>query len=108
MLAWNYANPYFLELKYEDLIIDVDLRLFQRLFEFLGFEKQHTRQLLEIAYANSLFSGQVEEPGHIRSGESRQWQNYFTQAHHQRFVELFKDALIRLGYEKDGMRWRAR
>lgn len=32
MLAWNYANPHFIELKYEDLIMDVDLRLFQKLY----------------------------------------------------------------------------
>ena len=61
-------QPFFFELKYEDLIMDENLRRFHKLFEFLGFEQQQMQRLLKIAYANSLFSRQVKKLGHIRCG----------------------------------------
>lgn len=101
MLAWNYATPEFIEVKYEDLIEDVDLMLFHRIFSFLGFPGKCIPQLLEIAYAASMFSGNVSKSVHVRSGKARQWEEYFNRRHKTRFVELFGDALVRLGYEKN-------
>jgi hypothetical protein len=102
MLAWNYANPNFYEAKYEDLIADVALRRFQDIFAFLRFPEDQMDELLQIAFANSLFSGQVTAPpGHIRSGQPGQWRMFFTKTIHRRFLELFGDVLIRLGYERN-------
>jgi len=101
MLNWNYTRSSFYEMKYEDLIKDTDLMLFHKLFCFLGFPGSVIPSLLAISYNNSLFSGQHRKSVHIRSGETNQWKNYFKPSHKDRFLELFGDALIRLGYEKD-------
>lgn len=101
MLAWRYTDPRFFEAKYEDLIADTDLHLFRGVFLFLGFPRDRLDRTLEIVYRNSLFSGLVQDPGHVRSGRPRQWEHYFTAAHGRMFLDLFGNALIRLGYERD-------
>jgi hypothetical protein len=101
MMEWDYSRPSFFELKYEELIADLDLQLFYKVFLFLGFPGSAIPSLLAIAYNNSLFSGRVRESLHVRSGDQQQWKKYFTQKHKQRFLELFGDALIVLGYEDD-------
>lgn len=101
MLKWNYNNSSFIEVKYEQLISDSNLTLFHEIFVFLGFPGSSIPQALRIAYDNSLFSGMVNNPRHIRSGKARQWKDMFTSAHKTRFLELFGDALIKLGYENN-------
>lgn len=102
MLAWNYANQRFYEAKYEDLIEDVELRRFREIFAFLRFPESEMEELLRIAYDNSLFSGKLSaSTEHIRSGRPRQWHSYFTKSLHHEFLDLFGDALVRLGYEQD-------
>ena len=101
MMKWNYALPSFFELKYEDLMSDTDLTLFQKAFTFVGFPESVLPRLLAIAYSKSLFSGQPEKSGHIRSGAARQWEKYFKRRHKDRFLEIFGHVLIRLGYEAD-------
>lgn len=100
MLSWDYSRSSFFELKYEDLIEDTQLMLFHEVFIFLGFPGSLIPHLLSIAYENSLFSGLVESD-HVRSGKKDQWRRFFQQNHKDRFLELFGDALIRLGYETD-------
>lgn len=104
MLRWDYADDRFMNIKYEDLIVDYDLKEFKKIFTFLGFSGSEIPACLECAYNNSLFSGKVKKSVHVRSGKSSQWKTHFTPQHKQRFVELFGDALIRLGYEEDN-RW---
>jgi hypothetical protein len=101
MVKWNYTHESFFEVKYEDLIVDTDLMLFHRIFIFLGFPAPTLPALLKIAYDNSLFSDLQKKGGHIRSGEPGQWKKYFKESHKYRFLELFGDALIFMGYEKD-------
>ncbi len=101
MFSWDYENPNFLNIKYEELIEDEDLFLFHKIFNFLGFPGKAIPAVLQCAYDNSLFSGNVKKSLHVRSGASKQWQTYFKPRHKKRFVELFDDALIRLGYEED-------
>jgi hypothetical protein len=104
MLSWDYHHPRFFEVKYEDLMADTELMLFHRIFVFLGFPTAVLPKLLKIAFDNSLFSGRLKKGGHIRSGKTRQWRQYFTKAVGHRFLDLYGDALIALGYEKDN-RW---
>ena len=99
MLAWNYHDPTFFEVKYEDLMSDEQLLLFHSIFAFLGVPGSAIPRALRIAFENSLFSGLPPITSHIRSGKTRQWEKYFTSHHHSRFIELFGDALQRLGYE---------
>jgi hypothetical protein len=104
MLSWDYRDDRFMNVKYEELIIDHDLRMFHDIFTFLGFPGSAIPVCLDCAYKNSLFSGNIDKSVHVRSGKSSQWKTHFTTAHKKRFAELFGDALIKLGYEKDN-RW---
>ncbi|MEM1370168.1 MAG: sulfotransferase domain-containing protein, partial [Cyanobacteria bacterium P01_H01_bin.15] len=97
ILEWDYHNPLFYEIKYENLMQDTDLTLFHQIFSFIGFPGSIIPNVLMIAYRNSLFSGNVRSK-HVRSGKSKQWSNHFKPIHKRRFVELFDDALIKLGY----------
>ncbi len=99
LLAWNYDDPAFFEVKYEDLISDEQLLLFHAIFAFLDFPGMVIPRALRIAFENTLFSGLPTITSHIRSGKSRQWQDYFRSHHQTRFIELFGDALQKLGYE---------
>ncbi|NES68489.1 MAG: sulfotransferase domain-containing protein [Okeania sp. SIO2D1] len=97
--SWNYDNPDFIEIKYEDLIQDTNLILFREIFQFLGFKERVIPSLLKIAYRKSLFSGQVSNNQHIRSGKKQQWQEYFKPIHEAKFVNLFDDVLSKLNYQ---------
>ena len=99
LLSWNYDDPYFINVKYEDLIEDHQLLMFHRIFTFLGFPGHAIPRMLQIAFEHSLFSGKVAARKHVRSGRARQWETYFKPIHHQRFHQLFGDALYHLGYD---------
>ena len=91
---WCYENRHFIEVKYEDLIVDKQLLLFHQIFSFLGFHPCFVPKALEIAHNNSLFSkSSVVNNAHIRSGKPRQWENHFKAIHKDRFIELFGDIL---------------
>ena len=105
IISWNYDNPHFIEIKYEDLIQDIDLNLFRKIFQFLDFNEKIIPRLLKIAHKNSLFSGQVSNRKHIRSGKKQQWKEYFKPIHAARFVALFDDVLIKLNYEQTNTGW---
>jgi hypothetical protein len=101
MCRWNYQDPRFFETKYEELIADESLFIFHQVFAFLEFPSAMLPALLQIAFDNSLYSGKVQKGGHVRSGKSNQWKQYFTPRLAERFVQLFGDVLIDLGYELD-------
>jgi hypothetical protein len=97
--SWNYDDPSFLEVRYEDLIADADLRLFHEIFTFLGFPGRILPSTLAIAHDQSLFSGNTGTRRHIRSGVAKQWPQYFRPQHIEQFNETFGDLLVQLGYE---------
>jgi hypothetical protein len=99
ILAWDFDDPAFFEVQYEDLISDEQLVLFHSIFAFLGFPGKAMPQVLKIAFENSVFSGTLKRTTHIRSGKKRQWEEHFNAHHRARFLEIFGDALQRLGYE---------
>lgn len=101
MLRWDYSDERFMNVKYEELIVDRDLLQFHSIFTFLGFPGSVIPICLDCAYNNSLFSGNVEKSVHVRSGKSSQWKTHFNSDHKKRFVEIFGDALVTLGYEED-------
>lgn len=101
MLNWDYNQDTFYELRYEDLIGDTELVLFHKVFVHLGFPGQVIPSLLAIAYNKSIFSGEQGLSSHVRSGKIAQWKSYFRPVHKERFLALFGNALIRLGYEED-------
>jgi hypothetical protein len=99
ILNWDYTNQNFLEIKYEELIVDSELKLFSKIFTFLGFPINIMPNLLNISYNKSMFSGKIKQTEHIRSGKSKQWKEHFKPIHKSKFNALFDNALTRLGYE---------
>lgn len=76
---WNYNNLRFIEIKYEDLIQDIDLNLFRSIVQFLGFHEKIMSRLLKTAYNDSLFSGFISNIKHIRSGKKSSGKNILNQ-----------------------------
>lgn len=104
--SWNYDDPRFIELRYEDLVQD-ERGWFARVFEHYGLNEEATRIGMEAVEAASFRNrtrrepGQVAERSHLRVGKAGQWKTEFTPAHVRLCKELFGEALIQLGYEKD-------
>lgn len=104
MANWNYANPDFLELRYEDIIRDEDGE-FRRLFVHYGFSPAAVERSLQIAKQFSFERqtkrkvGQVEAKSHLRSGRPGEWRDVLSDRQKARCKEVFGDVLIRLGYE---------
>jgi hypothetical protein len=103
MSRWQYTNPCFMELRYEELIVDTDLMLFHQIFSFLEFPGRVLPSTLEIAQQNSVFADKATASRHIRSEQARKWKKHFKRRHRQRLLELFGDVLVRLRYEPDDM-----
>jgi hypothetical protein len=102
MLGWDYGlKELCFEARYEDLIVDRDLKIFKPMMAFLGFEGERLDMALKFVGELSLFGGAAgsDPADHIRSGEGRQWVNVFTPELKAAFKERFPDALPRLGYE---------
>jgi hypothetical protein len=106
MAEWDYANPDFIEIKYENLMTDWENE-FTRVFAHFGFNEQAIKISLEVADKLSFKNvskrrvGQVKEKSHLRSGRPGQWKDVFTASHKQKIKELFGSQLIQLGYEDD-------
>ncbi len=104
MAAWNYEDPRFIEIKYEELIAD-EPRVFADVFHFFGFTDDAIRTCLQIAERHSFKSkarravGQRSERSHLRSGKPGEWKEFFDASHRSHFKERCGDVLIRLGYE---------
>ncbi|MFB6098210.1 MAG: sulfotransferase domain-containing protein, partial [Salinibacter sp.] len=106
MLRWDYDDPAFLELKYEDVIAD-EASHFEALFRHYGFHDDAVDAGLEIAEYYSFQNvagrsfGDVEEQSHLRSGRTSQWEDHFDDELKARFKKLAGDAVVQLGYEED-------
>jgi len=103
MLAWDYSQPEFLELRYED-VIENEAASFDRVFRHFGFTGRDVGKALEIVDQMSFERvagrevGQVGATSHLRSGRPGEWRECFTTDHLQRWHELAGDAAARLGY----------
>jgi hypothetical protein len=107
MLAWDYGQKELcFEARYEELIVDRELKRFTPMMEFLGFEGERLQTALKFVSELSLFGGAAgsDPADHIRSGEGRQWVNVFTPELKDAFRQRFPEALQRLGYET-GTEW---
>ena len=97
MVNWNYRDPRFLEIRYEDLISS-EADGFRNLFEHYGFAPVAVEKSVEIALGFSL--GKVKHKlSHIRSGQPNEWTKHFGDKHRALFKELTNDAATALGYE---------
>jgi hypothetical protein len=106
MLQWDYNDPAFLELKYEDVIADESSH-FEALFNHYGFHEDAVDVGLKIAEYYSFQNvsgrsfGDVEEQSHLRSGRTSQWEDHFDEELKARFKQLAGNAVVELGYEED-------
>lgn len=109
MRDWNYNNPKFLELRYEDLITYPD-ETFISLFNHWGINPDLFEESLEVSRQFHMTAqtgrkiGEEDPKSHMRSGKPGQWMNHFTEEHKVYFKEKWGDLLIALGYEKS-MDW---
>jgi len=104
MAAWDYEQPEFLELRYEDVITD-EPTMFRRLFDFYGFDDKAIAEGLAVVEKVSIHSGGpdgLQKPRrHVRSGKTAQWRQHFGAEHVALFKELTGGLLVDLGYESD-------
>ena len=100
MAKWDYSNPNFIEIKYEDIIKN-ESEYFKRIFQHYGFNKKAINKALEIANSFSIKNLKPKKNSHIRSGKPGEWKKFFTGEHKTYFKNRLGDALIILGYEKD-------
>ncbi|NNG00372.1 MAG: hypothetical protein HKM93_13380 [Desulfobacteraceae bacterium] len=109
MTDWDYDNPNFLEIKYEDLLLDQE-KTFRKIFFHYGFKSEAIDISTEIALSYSFKKitgrsiGEVGKKSHLRSGKVNQWEEEFSQSHIDLFKELHGSDLIKLGYEV-GLDW---
>jgi len=97
MAQWDYEQTEFLELRYEDAMID-SRATFERLFAWYGFTDRATEIGLEATERLSLGRGGAIA-NHVRSGTPGEWKTRLSADHIERFKELTGDLVVRLGYE---------
>jgi hypothetical protein len=96
MSAWNYRQPDFLEVRYEDAVAD-EFAFLERICRWYCLNRKATRIVLE--GAEGLSKGRSESgsnyglPGH--------WRNRLAPDHIALFKELTGDLVVKLGYEAD-------
>ncbi len=95
--AWDYDQPEFIELRYEDVLAD-ERAAFESLFRWYGFNDAAVGSGLEAVDRFSLSRGGAR-PSHVRSGDPGEWRARLGGAHVERFKELTGDLVVRLGYE---------
>lgn len=106
MYDWNYQNPNFIEIKYEDIIYNEE-EYFYKIFKHYGFNQEAILKCQDIANRFSFKKkskrelGQIKKNSHVRSGRPGQWRDFFDEEHKEQFKELFGDVLIKLGYESN-------
>lgn len=106
MAEWNYDQPGFIELRYEDVIADED-GWFTRTFRHYGFNDKAISDALSIVRSHSFTKvagravGETENEKHLRSGRAGQWRDEFTSDHIALFKKCTGDLVVRLGYEQD-------
>jgi len=105
MVTWDYGQPEFHELRYEDVMAD-EAGSFEQVFRHYGFRDRDIRRGLDVVEEMSFSRvsgrsvGSIGAASHLRSGRPGEWQANLTSAHLDRWRELAGDALSTLGYER--------
>ncbi|MGO8871068.1 MAG: sulfotransferase domain-containing protein [Acidimicrobiales bacterium] len=102
MGSWDYEQPEFLEIRYEDALADQE-GTFERLFRWYGLNDSATTVGMEAVKRLSIANGGAVG-NHVRSGQPGQWMDRLSDDHIERFKELTGDLVVRLGYES-GTNW---
>ena len=99
MGSWDYGQPEFLELRYEDALSD-EQGTFKMLFHWYGLNDAAHAVGMDAVDRLSLRRGGAI-PNHARSGQPGEWRKRLSPEHVGRFKELTGDLVVRLGYESD-------
>ena len=103
LLAWDFESPNVLELKFEELIPNLDEGI-KRILDFLEIPL-HQEDIREILMENSFHTRTGRSPGEedqhskFRKGIVGDWKNYFTARVEREFRTRYGDLLRCLGYE---------
>ncbi|GAB4198217.1 MAG: hypothetical protein Tsb002_33030 [Wenzhouxiangellaceae bacterium] len=103
IVDWDYHNPRFLELRFEQ-VMDNEAEVFGQVFEWYGLHGQALEEAVEIALSRSLtqLPKDDSDAAHARQGSYiGHWRDYFTPTIKQQFKQKFGSALISLGYEQN-------
>jgi Sulfotransferase domain len=103
MTEWDYSQPEFLELRYEDVIANEE-EMFLTVFRHFEFRDRAMSTGLALVRENSISrkaSWNEQRQQHVRSGRPGAWREEFGPEHVALFKELSGSLLVRLGYEKD-------
>jgi len=100
MANWDYHTNHFFELRYEDLVKDVDCMIFRSAFLHLGFTDSNLELAMQICSENSIANKNylLLNSNHIRSGQTEQWRKYFTAELHEIFEKKFPGVIQKLSY----------
>ncbi len=108
MLSWPYGHDHVMDLRYEDLIEDVDCGLFRAAIERMNIVGFNIDGLVQSYWRNSLFGGLANRSSrarrvnqHVLSGAAQQWRSKLPREVAEIYVQKFGDALIELGYAQD-------
>ncbi|MGO8872610.1 MAG: sulfotransferase domain-containing protein [Acidimicrobiales bacterium] len=97
MGRWDYEQPEFVEIRYEDALADQQ-GTFERLFHWYGLNDSAISVGMEAVERLSAANGGAV-PNHVRSGQPGEWRDRLSDDHVQYFKELTGDLVVRLGYE---------
>jgi hypothetical protein len=98
MDLWDYHQPEFFEMRYEDLLSD-EPALFEQMFRHYGFRSKACLTSVAIASQFSLDAMRSKKDSHVRSGQPGEWRGAFEPSHIAHFKQLTGDLIVRLGYE---------
>lgn len=98
MLAWDYARPGMLELRYENLVGPDASRNFADATAQWGLPPAEHDLLVRLFDYFSIGKPGTKGNAHIRNAAAGQWAQHFTPAVTARFEDLFPGAAERLGY----------
>lgn len=108
MLAWDRGAPNTIDVKYEDMIVDVECVQFRKILEGFEIEGLDIDRAVKSFWLHSLFGGVAEdgERGrqhalHIASGSVGQWKTQMPRALAEIYAANYGEALKTLGYAAD-------
>ena len=93
--------PDFSTVRYETWMTDPDMADFEATMQKLGFTGEKLAVAKDTFFQFSLFGERKHVDQHTRSGKVEQWRKIYTREMGKAFLELYGDALIRLGYEQN-------
>jgi hypothetical protein len=100
MEAWTTKGwSWSLDVKLEELMVDIGMDHYFRIFRHLGFDGESLIHALRIAFDASVFGGRKSGSGHIRSARPEHWSEYYDDELSAIFVEKFGNVAERLGYQ---------